>query len=254
VYTSPYYPQGNSINESAHRALEASLQACDSEFALSFTDALQDAIAVHNASPHPATGESPYCFLFGMEPTLPGWQHYAWSHGDEVRRAKLRELRYMSLIRSRLNLEDQLKIKEHVVSVKCGDWVVFVLSEYEKKQTLANDDKLIAHKFSAGWSLPAKVIKVKDKICSVQVLGRNQEPRQVPLSQVRKLEGPVPPTLIQINVNHIKRENPRFIKAKVVKRYLPERGKSWGEVVLESQEGPTKPIKLRRSQPLKAES
>lgn len=248
VYTSPYYPQGNSINESAHRALETSLQACESDFALSFADALQDAVTVHNASPHPATGESPYCFLFGIEPTLPGWQPYAWNHPDQLRKAKLRELRYCAIIRNRLDLDDQLKMKDHVVSLKPGDWVVFTLSEYERKTTKANDREPKVHKFLAGWSLPAKVVKVKDKVCYVQELGKTQEPRQVPLSQTRKLEGPIPPTLVQININHIKRENPRFVKAKVVKRMLPDSGKSWEDVVNESQVGARRPIKLKRSQ------
>ena len=47
VFTSTYYPQGNGINESSHRGLEASIAAAARTLDVPLEEALKDAVAVH---------------------------------------------------------------------------------------------------------------------------------------------------------------------------------------------------------------
>eukprot|EP00921_Rhytidocystis_pertsovi_P005297 GHVQ01009158.1.p1 GENE.GHVQ01009158.1~~GHVQ01009158.1.p1 ORF type:complete len:554 (+),score=58.34 GHVQ01009158.1:240-1664(+) len=72
VYTSPYYPQGNAINEASHVPLEKSISAEVMIGGSNPVEALCNSVLVHNACPHVSTGISPFGFLFGFEPLLPG--------------------------------------------------------------------------------------------------------------------------------------------------------------------------------------
>lgn len=72
--SSPYYPQGNSINESSHRSIGLSLTMLEKDESCTFEEALLLASSIHNSSPHTATNNTPFFILFGFEPTLPGWQ------------------------------------------------------------------------------------------------------------------------------------------------------------------------------------
>lgn len=237
VYTSPYYPQGNAINESCHRAIETSIKAVDNDMLVTFEEALADSVTVHNATPHPATGESPFCFLFGSEPALPGWQPYMWTNEDDVRRSKQREIRLKALIRAKVAKELELK-GIGTAKVAIGDWVVFVYSDYEQSKKSRGTDALTAgNKYSPSWSLPAKVVRISDKVCHVTELGRDIEPRQVPMTQITKLEGPVPPTLARLNIAHIQKDNPRFVRARVIQQALSGQPSTWDDIVREATLG-----------------
>eukprot|EP00915_Cephaloidophora_sp_WS-2016_P010307 GHVH01014966.1.p1 GENE.GHVH01014966.1~~GHVH01014966.1.p1 ORF type:complete len:126 (+),score=2.17 GHVH01014966.1:129-506(+) len=66
-HTSPYYPQGNAINESSHQTLSKSLKArmqSGSTYGTSF-EAIQSSIQ-----------DSPFARLLGKDPALPGLQEY----------------------------------------------------------------------------------------------------------------------------------------------------------------------------------
>lgn len=78
VYSSPYYPQGNAINEASHKAIESSLAAAGDLWSCGFEDTLQDAVAVHNSTPHVGTGYSPNYSMFGFELTLPEVPQRCW--------------------------------------------------------------------------------------------------------------------------------------------------------------------------------
>ena len=237
VYTSPYYPQGNAINESCHRAIEMSIKVLENDLSITFEQALADAITVHNSTPHPATGESPFCCMFGMEPAFPGWQTYMWKEGDNVRRSKLKEIRFRGLIRAKITEELQLKDTENI-KVAVGDWIVYLRSEYERNKAKEDSESgTAANKYSAIWSLPAKVTKVNNKVVHVTELGRSVEPRQVPLTQIKILQGPVPPTLAKLNIAHIQKENPRFVKARVIFEALNKQPSSWEEIIQRATQG-----------------
>ena len=72
VYTFKFYPQGNTINESSHNGLAATIRA-SLEMGSALDQVLTDALAVYNTTPHLAMSLSPHFTLFGAEPTLHGW-------------------------------------------------------------------------------------------------------------------------------------------------------------------------------------
>lgn len=74
VNSSPYYHQGNAICEASHKAIDSVLRTAQETLEEQFEYVLPHATQIHNACPHSATGQSPFYLLFGMEPTLPGWQ------------------------------------------------------------------------------------------------------------------------------------------------------------------------------------
>ena len=85
IFTSPYYPQGNAINEASHGGLEKSIRAAIAANETDFKTALRDATAVHNACPHVAIQKSPHAAIFGVEPTFPGWQRWSFTTSEQDR-------------------------------------------------------------------------------------------------------------------------------------------------------------------------
>lgn len=240
VFTSPYYPRGNGINEACHQGLEKSLKIADSEcMSDTFNQALRDAVAVHNATPNMGTGESPYCSLFGFEPTLPGWQFFRRKEDASVRKATMREHRHHQLIRSQINYEE-LKVSPLVLVLKPGDWVVYELSDYERKAaSKENPTTLTSSKYLPSWSLPSKVLEVKDKVVIVQLMGQATSSRQVPINNTRRLTNPLSDILFNVNLRHIERNEPRFLRHRKASR--SKISTTWDDVIRTSTtraEGP----------------
>lgn len=73
VHSSPYYPQGNSINESSHQSINRSIAAqalCGK--GMTFKEVVKTAVMAYNATPHGRLGASPHFAMFGVEMVLPG--------------------------------------------------------------------------------------------------------------------------------------------------------------------------------------
>eukprot|EP01066_Platyproteum_vivax_P017697 Platyproteum_vivax@DN7417_c0_g1_i2.p1 len=157
---------------------------------------LDEAALVHNSTPHVSTKESPYCMLFGLEPTMPGWQELICKPDDETRRVKLSEIRQHKKLLTCLDQEGWWSGGDSG-DVAVGDWILYVLSPYEQK-VLNKMANVAATSYSAGWSLPARVQSVKAGAVVVKPWGAPQKFRQVPMSQMKVLRGKVPPTLEEI--------------------------------------------------------
>lgn len=228
MHTSPYYPQGNGVNEAAHSGLEKSIACAIHQGEESFDAALADATAVHNATPHVANGESPFFMLFGCEPFLPGWQQLI-GRDDNLRRWNQKMRRQMELVRR--NVQDS-GLKEVDESIAVGDWVIFYQSPYEKSKDAAKP--LLADKYLASWSLPAKVLRIADKVIHCCLLGIPVWVRQVPVNQVRVLKGPVPHTLAKLNQELLEKDSvaPGFVRHRQVVPQ-PVGASSWTEVIEE---------------------
>ena len=210
VYTSPYYPQGNAINEASHKAIEASLAASDSHaHARGFEAELADATMVYNSIPHVSTGKSPNYMMFGTELTLPGWQGYK----QDTRSLKMRfDIFRLEKLQAQARAQISKDYRLTVTGPKFleeGDWIIFQLSDYEQGATSSTP---LAAKHQARWSLPALVKKVQATTCTVGLWGDFNNDRQVPYVQVRKLTGRVPPSLVRENITHIESAAPRRIK------------------------------------------
>ena len=97
---------------------------------MGFAEALKDAVAVHNATPHSALGESPFKSMMGFEPTLPGWQKYRRGGDPQAIKASRSELRHRAMMRVQMMQEDvQVQQKP---AVEVGDIIVYQMAEYEK--------------------------------------------------------------------------------------------------------------------------
>ena len=86
-----------------------------------------------------------------------------------------------------------------------GDWIVFLRSTYEAKTAAVAEN---AGSYAPPWSLPAKIMRVGKGQLTVQECGTGRE-RQVPTSQVRRLQGEIPPSLQLINLREILKMPPR---------------------------------------------
>ena len=203
VNTSSYYPQGNSINESSHRSLDAMLSVAATQYKSSFANALHHATLIHNATPHVSTGHSPYFFLHGLEPVLPGLQPFQRSSDDPSDHLpRLASLRANALCRAHLQSDSKMTVAQSKSPIKVGDWIVYLLpSAKEKvKQDLLN-------KFSKLWSLPAKVLAVSDRQITVSTWSSNVK-IDVPISKVRILQGEIPRSLLKLNLQQLEVANP----------------------------------------------
>lgn len=115
-----------------------------------------------------------------MEPTLPGWQELQrQSKSFNDRQQNKIELLNHQIYRYKL-LSENLKIIKSDRLIEKGEWIIYPLSDYEKIKTDG-----VNHKFSPNWSLPSKVIEVKNETAVVQLWGGGL--RQVPLSIVHVL-------------------------------------------------------------------
>ena len=240
VFTSAYYPQGNGINESSHRGLEASIAAAAGTLDVPFAEVLRDAVAVHNATPHSSLGDSPFFTMFGFDATLPGWQRYRPDRDEVCRNVSRREIRHRAMIRAQL-LGERVKLEEKE-NIIVGDIVVYILSDYEKKQH--RPPASTSEAYTPKWSLPSRVVEVNSRTVVCQPFGCPNQRRQVPRSQVKVLRGEVPQSLVRLNLTQIERLNPRYPRALIVGPMKVEAGQSW-----QALGGGEEPQRVKRTRP-----
>eukprot|EP00915_Cephaloidophora_sp_WS-2016_P009597 GHVH01013705.1.p1 GENE.GHVH01013705.1~~GHVH01013705.1.p1 ORF type:complete len:270 (-),score=14.25 GHVH01013705.1:440-1249(-) len=92
LHTSPYYPQGNAINEASHQSISKTLRSriqAASSVKTTFARILADATIVHNASFQSAIRDSPFARLYGKDPCLPGLQQYSKADAEPDRLSTL---------------------------------------------------------------------------------------------------------------------------------------------------------------------
>ena len=219
VYSSPYYPRGNAVNEASHKSLEVSLIAsAEHPDATDFVTELRNACMVYNSVPHVHTGQSPNYMLFGMELTLPGWQKYRPDTDTEAHRINaLRQSKLHSIAQAQVT-EERIQSASPKEKVEVGDWITYYLSDYEKG-VLSTDP--ISTKYKANWSLPALVKALKDKAIVVLPWGAGTTERQVPLAQVKKLTGTVPAPLAEENILLLEKYQPRVLRHWALKKNAP---------------------------------
>ena len=206
MFSSPYYPRGNGINEACHLSLESALQASSNLEVNDFKVALQDAVYVHNTTPHVATGASPFDCLFGQEMCLPGWQVFHLPPAEDTRRAKQREERFQALVRASL-VTQKVKLSPIDKGFHVDDLVVFRLSDYERRlETLERNSS-----YDLKWSLPHKIKKIVGNVLQVVPIGAGEAAsvRQVPVAEVMKLEADVPKSLLPMTMDQLKLLKPR---------------------------------------------
>eukprot|EP01071_Lankesteria_metandrocarpae_P011347 Lankesteria_metandrocarpae@DN5435_c0_g2_i1.p1 len=165
LYTSAYYPQGNGINEAAHKNLNKALQAAEvSGTDVTFAMALQDAVAVHNSCPHLAINASPFFAMFGFEPILPGWQRFRNQDDGVMKNRRLQNWRQARMLRASVEL-DGTRLK-HPIDISIGDWVVFHRTQQEQSAIMGST---CGDNYSKSWSLPKSLEKLNMKMLELRV-------------------------------------------------------------------------------------
>lgn len=224
VFSSPYYPQGNGVNESCHRALEHSVAAMLLE-TNDFRQAVRMAIQVYNATPHSVTNVSPFYFLFGFEPVFPGWQRYGESGSPEEREADKAEKLVREEIKEWMRRSAKA-VPESEIAV--GDWVVYPLSAFERKRITHPQSSSDAYKTS--MSLPSKVRERCDNKLTVSVLGAPKSKRDVSVSVCRKIVSEIPSTLQRLAIENMEHEAPRIPVFRKVGRMPSPVSVTWDDI------------------------
>jgi len=214
IRCSPYYPQGNAINESSHQNLHNMISSqgicATSE---EFPEVVRVITMCYNATPHQNLGASPYYAMFGTEMLFPGWQKLT-SHGSQSDKfANLLKVRLEAVMRSRVRELQELKVPEgdKFSDVKEGDWCWYKLGDYEKNCHYGSANITDTIKLQPRWSLPCKVVEIKKGQVLVQALGSPNEPyRRVPKMQLRVIPTNIPKSLAHLNIKNIIKDAPRI--------------------------------------------
>ena len=210
IYTSPAYPRGNAINESSHRLLEHTIRSRTAHQTVdSLEEVLRDAVLAYNAAPHLSLGQPPFYVMTGQDLILPGWQRFARYPTAEQRHATIRDYRLRAMLTALVREEDFKAID--TIALQEGDIILYALSPYEitshaghpHSDTIKNVPK---------WSAPQRVTRVKDRVVLVKPLWGTGEPRQVPVSLVKKFPSALPEPLHRLALNMIEMERPRYGK------------------------------------------
>lgn len=227
VFTSAYYPQGNAINESSHQYLNRTIDAINLSSDCDLADALESAVNVYNATPHPSTGHSPYYALFGFEPALPGWHVLRTDEGKE-RPFVQHATRIRNMLVKELQDENR-KVATPTSPLKAGDWVVRRLTPAEQAPK-GNDPVNTQSLYSLRYGAPCKVIAIKDKVAVIAHLGDPAHQRQVPISTLLLLAPEIPSSLTKLTQRSLLHHTAKWTE----ERALPAPGgplKTWDDLI-----------------------
>ena len=230
VYTSPYYPQGNGVNEACHKAIDYSVSTALRE-TNNFEAAVRDAVLVHNATPNVTTGASPYFGMYGTEPIFPGWQNLA--PANSVLRTKYvrSEQRLRQMILEKL-IQENRELTESLNEFEVGKWVVYPLGEHERQYATHPVSSNL--KYSPQWSLPAKITQLKNNALTVAVLGCPMRTRDVAKQACRLLKYDIPQSLVKLALETIDYEAPRYpLAVKVTSEGPNAKRRTWDQLILE---------------------
>ena len=220
IYTSPYHPEGNAINEAVHQSLERGMNARVIQPGLkTFAEHLQGITQAYNTAWQSVLKMSPYKALFGKDMVLPGFQ-ILYPYQPEVDRKYMIKLReYIRQIEPHLpKFPEGPAVKEQEEIVE-GDFCVFERPEYDQKHY--NPEGSSVHAYGLKWSLPSRIMEVAAERVKVKEYATNLE-RYVPRSKLIMLPKEVPPTLTKVNWEHIQHSMPRIQKEPLDINLLPE--------------------------------
>ena len=124
-----------------------------------------------------------------------------------MQRELLQETHLRALYTDQLRRESPQLVKE--LNFNVGEWIVYWRGDNRHLEDVSSE-AVLSQKFTSEWSLPARVIEVKDKVLVIQPWGRQNTPHQVPVFKVRRLQGTVPPSLQLLNLALLETEEPHL--------------------------------------------
>ena len=193
--TSAYYPQGNGMNESSHRALMAAVGAGLQEGLKDYASVVASATRVYNSCVHGALGVSPFSAMFGREPMLPGWQDMTVVDSEEKRMAVLSALEDDRMMRATLKAlgSEPRKIADNFAT---GDVVVYKLPS--NAPALSQEDSSLDRAFHGRYSFPMVVVAVSGHQLQLRRYGGGPATIVVSMTQVRKFDNSPPGALGEV--------------------------------------------------------
>ena len=192
INTSPYYPQGNAINEASHKFLHHVLKT---SYLMTFNEpfgaVVSCATMIYNSTPHSQLGTTPYNLVFGQDMVIPGWTEFTPISTEPTRQITRMERLYRALGKEMLSLLNTTPTSK-TEPFRLGDVITYSLSQPE---SAAIPHRSGTVKWNAQWSPPQRVMKVKLGQLSVQPLWTRGRLRDVPKTQCRLLNPSSPRSL-----------------------------------------------------------
>ena len=186
IHTSPYYPQGNAINESSHRILHHAIKTSRLSTNVDTLHlAVSSATMVYNASPHPSLGHSPYYSVFGKDMLLPGLLPLTEDVPEATRQFSQRDFILRGLAMFQLkHLSLDCASDAAPISFQVNDIVVYTLGPSERPRFCHLSG---CPKWNPQWSFPHRVTHVGKGQLTLVPLWVKGRPRVAPCTQVRKI-------------------------------------------------------------------
>jgi len=193
VFTSPYTPTANAINERTHQTLESAIQAAltSARSLYSFPDHVRVATTAYNTTLNVNLKTTPYFATFGKFPPLPGVTETNQSEfTEDCRRLNLLERYYSHLLKEAslyTTAETNKHELQHDTSITKHDIVIYWLTDAEQ-----NHHRKVSAYFNLpasyypNWSLPHMVTEVHPAKFKLQSLVNGKE-RFVSASKVKKI-------------------------------------------------------------------
>ena len=192
-YASVQYPQGNGINESAHRILETAMKTRSAGEGTSIEDIVADAVLLYNVTPNRSIGDTPASLVFGIDLPIPGLQEFEPAMNERARLTQLRNYRFGQLLIDQLKeiqvRSEPARPEDSSNEFRSGDIVTYTLSTSERKRVRHYSEE---PKFSALRSFPHRVTRVTDNNLIMSPLWTKGPSRTAPKVQCRKITSFIP--------------------------------------------------------------
>ena len=195
VFASVQYPQGNGINESAHRILETAIKTRTPEPALSIQDIVAEAVLLYNVTPNRTIGDTPSSLLFGMDLAIPGLAEWELAVQEGSRLQAIRDRRGFQLVVKQVRDDLQQETPSNSASSPefcIGDIVTYALSKDEKKKAMHYS---LEPQYSPERSFPQRVVKVSEGSIVMTPLWTRGPERSAPKVQCRRITSFIPEEL-----------------------------------------------------------
>jgi len=195
-YTSREYPQGNGINESAHRILETALKTYPWRIDTNVEDVVGYATTLYNVTPNRTIGDTPSSLTFGMDIHLPGLEDFEPQPTEGARMAQLRNFRGAKILLTQLDEFEENSSstvqKSTPKDFKQGDIVTYQLTSWESSKTPhVTQEK----KYQAKRSFPQRVTRVTPTNVHMVPLWTAGKERVAPKEQCRIITTFIPELL-----------------------------------------------------------
>lgn len=191
VNSSPYYPQGNGMNERSHAIIEAAiakeLQTCADHYP-KLEEILAKVTFAYNNTLNSSIGLSPAELVFGKSLIYPNMQELVLSVDEEYRQNKQKEYAARRIAKLETLCNENNNNKNVDKQIKVNDYVIFYRDENELKANNRDTKTMLCNSYAPKWSMPALVTAINSKALQVKEIISNKI-RSVPLTRVKKLYG-----------------------------------------------------------------